>query len=65
MCPACASPAELTHLTHSLGDMGSPLKDSPVRPGYYRTEVQKTTWDVPDRYTQLRSIGSGAYGTVW
>uniref|UniRef100_A0A673CSE6 mitogen-activated protein kinase n=1 Tax=Sphaeramia orbicularis TaxID=375764 RepID=A0A673CSE6_9TELE len=38
--------------------------DSPVKPGYYRVEVQKTTWDVPDRYTALRSVGSGAYGTV-
>lgn len=44
--------------------MGTPDKDSPVRPGYYRVEVQKTTWDVPERYTQLRSVGSGAYGTV-
>uniref|UniRef100_A0A673CGY9 mitogen-activated protein kinase n=1 Tax=Sphaeramia orbicularis TaxID=375764 RepID=A0A673CGY9_9TELE len=44
--------------------MDSPVKDSPVKPGYYRVEVQKTTWDVPDRYTALRSVGSGAYGTV-
>ncbi|XP_039655579.1 STKc_p38 domain-containing protein isoform X1 [Perca fluviatilis] len=44
--------------------MESPLKTSPVRPGYHRLEVQKTTWDVPERYTALKSIGSGAYGTV-
>lgn len=44
--------------------MESPVKNSPVKPGYYRVEVQKTTWDVPDRYTQLHSVGSGAYGTV-
>ncbi|GLD45674.1 mitogen-activated protein kinase 12-like protein [Lates japonicus] len=44
--------------------MESPLKDSPVRAGFHRLEVQKTTWDVPERYTTLRSIGSGAYGTV-
>uniref|UniRef100_A0A8C6WRG7 mitogen-activated protein kinase n=1 Tax=Neogobius melanostomus TaxID=47308 RepID=A0A8C6WRG7_9GOBI len=37
---------------------------SPVRPGYYCVEVQKTTWGVPVRYTQLCSVGSGAYGTV-
>uniref|UniRef100_A0A3P8S116 mitogen-activated protein kinase n=1 Tax=Amphiprion percula TaxID=161767 RepID=A0A3P8S116_AMPPE len=41
--------------------MGS---DCPVRPGFHRLEIQKTTWDVPERYTTLRSIGSGAYGTV-
>ncbi|XP_008294239.1 mitogen-activated protein kinase 14A [Stegastes partitus] len=44
--------------------MESPVKDSPVRPGFHRLEIQKTTWDVPERYTTLRSIGSGAYGTV-
>ncbi|XP_076015486.1 mitogen-activated protein kinase 14A [Genypterus blacodes] len=40
------------------------MEDSPVKGGFHRTEVQKTTWDVPARYTALRSIGSGAYGTV-
>ncbi|KAG7239857.1 hypothetical protein INR49_030590 [Caranx melampygus] len=45
--------------------MESPVKDSPVRPGFHRLEVQKTTWDIPERYATLRSIGSGAYGTVW
>lgn len=45
--------------------MESPLKDSPVSAGFHRQEVQKTTWDVPERYTALRSVGSGAYGTVW
>ncbi|XP_078110465.1 mitogen-activated protein kinase 14A isoform X1 [Sander vitreus] len=44
--------------------MESPVKTSPVRPGYHRLEIQKTTWDVPERYTALKSIGSGAYGTV-
>uniref|UniRef100_A0A8C6Q7A7 mitogen-activated protein kinase n=1 Tax=Nothobranchius furzeri TaxID=105023 RepID=A0A8C6Q7A7_NOTFU len=34
------------------------------KPGYHRLEIQKTTWDVPERYTTLRAIGSGAYGTV-
>uniref|UniRef100_A0A3Q1H7G8 mitogen-activated protein kinase n=1 Tax=Anabas testudineus TaxID=64144 RepID=A0A3Q1H7G8_ANATE len=38
--------------------------DSPVRPGFQRLEIQKTTWDVPKRYTALQAIGSGAYGTV-
>lgn len=45
--------------------MESPMKESPVRPGFHRLEVQKTTWDVPERYTALRPVGSGAYGTVW
>ncbi|XP_073327537.1 mitogen-activated protein kinase 12 [Pagrus major] len=37
---------------------------SRVRPGYNRQEVNKTTWEVPDRYRDLRQVGSGAYGTV-
>uniref|UniRef100_A0A4W4HT04 mitogen-activated protein kinase n=1 Tax=Electrophorus electricus TaxID=8005 RepID=A0A4W4HT04_ELEEL len=37
---------------------------SPLKAGFHRLEIQKTTWDIPDRYTTLNSIGSGAYGTV-
>lgn len=37
---------------------------SPVRPGFNRLEIQKTTWEVPARYTSLKAVGSGAYGTV-
>nr|XP_043895291.1 STKc_p38 domain-containing protein isoform X2 [Solea senegalensis] len=44
--------------------MECPVKASPVRPGYHRSEIQKMTWDVPERYMTLRSIGSGAYGSV-
>lgn len=49
----------------SRAAMQSPVRNSPVRPGYHRVEVQKTTWDVPERYATLLAIGSGAYGTVW
>ncbi|KAM6924933.1 mitogen-activated protein kinase 14A [Xenentodon cancila] len=44
--------------------MQSPLRESPVRPGFHRQEIQKTTWDVPNRYATLVAVGSGAYGTV-
>ncbi|XP_077370890.1 mitogen-activated protein kinase 12 isoform X1 [Festucalex cinctus] len=44
--------------------MDSPPRDSPVRHGFQRVEIQKTTWEVPQRYTALRAVGSGAYGTV-
>lgn len=37
---------------------------SPLKAGFHRLDVQKTTWDVPDRYTSLKPVGSGAYGTV-
>lgn len=35
------------------------------RPGYYRQDVNKTIWEVPERYKDLRPVGTGAYGTVW
>lgn len=35
-----------------------------IRPGYYRQEVNKTSWEVPERYRDLRQVGTGAYGTV-
>ncbi|XDV28991.1 hypothetical protein PO909_032174, partial [Leuciscus waleckii] len=34
------------------------------RPGYYRQEVNKTAWEVPERYKDLKQVGTGAYGTV-
>ncbi|KAM6946247.1 mitogen-activated protein kinase 12 [Aplochiton taeniatus] len=37
---------------------------SRIRPGYCRQEVNKTTWEVPDRYRDLKQVGTGAYGTV-
>ncbi|KAI1897042.1 hypothetical protein AGOR_G00079040 [Albula goreensis] len=37
---------------------------SPVKTGFHRLEIHKTTWDVPERYTTLKPVGSGAYGTV-
>lgn len=36
-----------------------------VRPGYYRQDINKTKWEVPERYRDLRQVGTGAYGTVW
>ncbi|XP_051518277.1 STKc_p38 domain-containing protein isoform X1 [Myxocyprinus asiaticus] len=37
---------------------------SPLKAGFHRLEIQNTIWDVPDRYTSLKPVGSGAYGTV-
>uniref|UniRef100_A0A673M5Q8 mitogen-activated protein kinase n=1 Tax=Sinocyclocheilus rhinocerous TaxID=307959 RepID=A0A673M5Q8_9TELE len=33
-------------------------------PGYYRQEVNKTVWEVLERYRDLKQVGTGAYGTV-
>jgi p38 MAP kinase len=35
------------------------------RPIFYRQEVNKTIWEVPERYKSLLPVGSGAYGSVW
>uniref|UniRef100_A0A3B3TF20 mitogen-activated protein kinase n=1 Tax=Paramormyrops kingsleyae TaxID=1676925 RepID=A0A3B3TF20_9TELE len=35
-----------------------------IRQGFYRQEVNKTEWEVPERYRELRQVGTGAYGTV-
>ncbi|XP_034032887.1 mitogen-activated protein kinase 12 [Thalassophryne amazonica] len=35
-----------------------------VRPGYYRQDISKTSWEVPERYRDLKQVGTGAYGTV-
>lgn len=32
---------------------------------FYKTEVNKTVWEVPERYQLLQPVGSGAYGQVW
>ncbi|KAJ8002930.1 hypothetical protein DPEC_G00164080 [Dallia pectoralis] len=37
---------------------------SRTRPGYYRQDINKTSWEVPERYRDLRQVGTGAYGTV-
>uniref|UniRef100_A0A8C5HN71 mitogen-activated protein kinase n=1 Tax=Gouania willdenowi TaxID=441366 RepID=A0A8C5HN71_GOUWI len=35
------------------------------RPKFYRQEVNKTIWEVPEQYRNLAPVGSGAYGSVW
>uniref|UniRef100_A0AAQ5ZLP9 mitogen-activated protein kinase n=1 Tax=Amphiprion ocellaris TaxID=80972 RepID=A0AAQ5ZLP9_AMPOC len=34
------------------------------RPTFYRQELNKTVWEVPERYQSLAPVGSGAYGSV-
>uniref|UniRef100_A0A8C1ATJ2 mitogen-activated protein kinase n=3 Tax=Cyprinus carpio TaxID=7962 RepID=A0A8C1ATJ2_CYPCA len=36
-----------------------------TRPGFYRQELNKTVWEVPERYQNLTPVGSGAYGSEW
>ena len=36
-----------------------------LKPGYYVVELNKTVWELPERYQDLRAIGIGAFGSVW
>lgn len=36
-----------------------------LKPGYYSLELNKTLWEIPDRYKNLQPLGHGAYGSVW
>ena len=36
-----------------------------TKPHFYRVELNKADWQVPERYQNLTPIGSGAYGQVW
>lgn len=43
---------------------GHRWKMSQERPTFYRQELNKTIWEVPERYQNLSPVGSGAYGSV-
>lgn len=32
---------------------------------FYKVDINKTEWEVPERYQTLTPVGSGAYGQVW
>lgn len=36
-----------------------------MKNGFVRVELNKTVWEVPDVYSALQPVGSGAYGQVW
>lgn len=31
---------------------------------FYKLDINRTEWEIPDTYQQLQSVGSGAYGQV-
>lgn len=39
-------------------------KGAQLKEGFYRIELNKTVWEVPERYQLLAPVGSGAYGQV-
>ncbi|KAG8557151.1 hypothetical protein GDO81_018350 [Engystomops pustulosus] len=38
--------------------------DAAPRKGFHYQRINKTRWEVPERYRELRAVGAGAYGTV-
>lgn len=53
------------HLGSSLTAVASFAEMSQnERPNFYRQDVNKTIWEVPERYLNLSPVGSGAYGSV-
>ena len=35
-----------------------------MKKGFHKIELNKTAWEVPERYINLSPVGSGAYGQV-
>jgi len=44
--------------------MASTHKPKPAKAHFYRVELNKTEWEVPDRFQNLTAVGAGAYGQV-
>ncbi len=36
-----------------------------MKSGFTRIELNKSVWEVPQKYQSLQPVGSGAYGQVW
>lgn len=36
-----------------------------ARANFCREEINNTVWEVPEKYTRLKQVGTGAYGSVW
>lgn len=39
--------------------------DPNLKPAFYKVELNKTVWVIPNYYQNLTPVGTGAYGTVW
>lgn len=40
------------------------MSSSQIKDGFYKIELNKTVWEVPQRYQLLTPVGAGAYGQV-
>ncbi|CAB1414296.1 unnamed protein product [Pleuronectes platessa] len=71
--PTCPSPPgrkKLQNLACKSFSRNDPQMDSCTarrdvrQTGFYRQELNKTVWEVPERFQNLTPVGSGAYGSV-
>ena len=37
----------------------------PLKPGFYRQDINRDTWVVKERYQDMSPIGIGGFSTVW
>merc|ERR1712156_1400006 len=44
--------------------LGPRSRRTTMKSGFHSVELNKTVWEVPERYVNLTAIGSGAYGQV-
>lgn len=57
--------SRVSSLPAPLGGADLGVDMTQERPKFYRQELNKTIWEVPERYQNLSPVGSGAYGSVW
>lgn len=57
--------SRVSSLPAPLGGADLGVEMTQERPKFYRQELNKTIWEVPERYQNLSPVGSGAYGSVW
>lgn len=45
--------------------LSSPRSPKPLKPGFYRQDINRDTWIVKERYQDMSPIGIGGFSTVW
>ena len=41
------------------------MAERKLKKNFFRVEFNRTTWEVPERYQDLKPVGIGAFGSVW
>ena len=57
-----------THICRGAGltlTYWSKMAERVLKPNYSSVELNKTVWEVPNRYQELQPLGVGAFSSVW